>query len=486
MSRKLFLAAITFSLILAACAPAVQDQRSLETHPSNSTPHPAAPSGSESTEPTSSKTPELTLDRPGTFETSVLVSEWDERAREHRLYLLDPRSGYLLPDYPPISLGAHYRHAFSPDRRTLAIATPGSLRLIDLPDWKERVYELQLGSSIGGMAFDPEGRRLAIIFGNRESNVTVFDLDQEAVITQNSLDFLASSLKFTADSRGLMIYGKQIKNRFTASEVTAGPPKVALLDAVDLSLRWSMDLEGVRDGIYRKDETLGETVDLHQPGAAIYLYPGLAFAPDRDALYVVHPDQDKLTTVDFDAQKVMTVEFHTPLTWFERLLAVTVGSAQAKVAEGTGKQAVVSPDGQSLYVVGQDNQVVQGKNGEWQTKSTPLGLQVIRIADGVHIARFDTQASEISISPDGRFLYLGSWEENTSWTEVIDASRREAVARLDGILRPTIRMNGKPLLISSVWIGDGTGYRMAAVDPRSLDVLAVWTGPQYLAWLSAP
>jgi hypothetical protein len=488
MFRMLLLVSLAFSLLLAACAPGVQ------AHP---------PEGIQSPDPTSDLTflneseagelhptpdPNPEGSHPGTFATSLLVTEWNESTREHRLYLVDPGSGQPLSAYPPISLGSNYAHAFSPDRSTLAIATSRSLFLINLLNWEVRTFDLQTGGNVSNLAFDPQARRLAIAYSNRENSVVIFSLDQETITAQIALDFLPVRLNFTADGRGAMVYGKVIENRFTANEMSAGPAWVALLDAIDLSLSWSAELDGVRDGIYPQEEASGEHADLHQPGAAIYLVPGLAFAPHGDLLYVVHPDQDKLTTVDFIARQVVTREIHTPLTWFERLLALTAGTAHAKVVEGTVKKAVISPDGQYLYVVGLENtlEILQTEGGEWDIARNPLGLQVIRLADGSRLSRIDTLASELSISPDGRVLYLSGWGEEGTRTEVFNVSRREVVARLEGMLRPALRMDGKSLLVSSDWIGDRPGCRMRVADPRSLTVLGEWTGYQCISWLSSP
>lgn len=70
-----------------------------------------------------------------------------------------------------------------------------------------------------------------------------------------------------------------------------------------------------------------------------------------------------------------------PISWFERLLSLVAGPAHAKVADGTSKEVIISPDGRFLYVAGLENTPVQDENGEMQIISTPLGLQVIRIAD---------------------------------------------------------------------------------------------------------
>ena len=484
MSPKILFVCLAASLVLTACAPGIQAQPPAATQALSSTslaPATSAPtSRAETLAPTAQSTPTLLPVKLGAFENSLLVTEWTDQSEGNRLYPLDPASGQALSGYPPIALGTQYVDALSPDRRTLAIVKPGSLLLFDLPTWSKQVFQLPLVANVSAMAFDPPGRQLAVVYGDRESQVLIFDLDQGAVTGQGSLDFHASRLKFTSGNGGLMLYGTLNEAPYAESAISSGPPRVALLEAGDLSLRWSAELEGVRDGVYSRD---GGTLDLSQPDSGMYLYPGLTFAPDRAALYVIHPDQDKLTIVDFAAQKVDTLEVRTPLTLLERLLTMTAGVAHAKIAQGTTQRAVISPDGQFLYVVGMQNTVQQDDQGNWQVNANPLGLQAIRTFDGARLAHFDTLADDLTISPDGHFLYLSKWDDKP-WTDVYDISTSAVVARLDGILRPVFRMNGEPLLASSDWTGKS--YRTSVVDPNSLSVLAEWTSPGYIAWLSAP
>ena len=284
-----------------------------------------------------------------------------------------------------------------------------------------------------------------------------------------------------------MVYGSRIENRYTVNETSPDPPLAVLLDSTDLSVRWEADLEGVRHGIVSKDEHGDASVDMSQPGQGIYLYPGLAFAPERDILFVIHADEDKLTSVDFGAQNVSTAEIKSQLSRMERLLALTASVAHAKVADGTSKVAVVSPDGLFLYIVGQRNDLIQDKNGNWQMIPNSLGLQIVRAQDGSRLSYIDTEASELSISSDGRYLYLRGWGEaqNSAWTQVFDASTNQSITRLDGMwLVLTRRANGAPIMASSVWINDKGEHRNTLVDSQS--VLAELISPDYLAWLTTP
>jgi hypothetical protein len=194
-----------------------------------------------------------------------------------------------------------------------------------------------------------------------------------------------------------------------------------------------------------------------------------------------------LTTVDFNAQKVGTAEIRPRLSWFERLLSLTAGVAHAKIAEGTSKHAVISPDGQFLYIVGQRSDLVKAKNDEWQVNVTPLGLRIVRTEDGRRLAYYDTEAQELSISADGQHLYLRGWgtTQDSAWMQVFDIATNQSIARMDGMwLVPTRRTNAASILASSVWRNDGQEYHNAFVESQS--VLAEWKSSGYLAWLTMP
>jgi WD40 repeat protein len=468
---------LTSILILTACAAPAKDL-------------PAA-SQTESpieTEPTIVPA-EPTTPVSGTFETSLLTVEWKGRSEGNLLFPLDPATGTALPDYSPISLGQSYSYAFSPDHRTLAAltflndqATNGNLLLIDLATWKSRPLELKPNGWASAIVFSPDGKRLAIADGLSTYRLTIFDLEKESIIAQKEENFLITRLKFTADSQSLMLYGMVVDNRFTENEMSGGAPQVKLLDASNLSPLWSVELKDVRDGIYPKDEK--GPVDYSQPGTAIYFYPAVVFAPDQNTLYVVHADSEQLTIADFDLQKVEAVDIQPELSWFERLLSLTAGVAHAKVADGTSKQAAISPDGQLLYVVGMRSESIQNKNGNWDMNQIPLGLEIIRISDGSRVEHLETDSADLSLSPDGRFLYLRNWTNTAPWTETFDTSKHQITSHQDEIYAmPVLRMNGEFLLVSTYSVSD-TSHHMSIFEPDGLKMLSQWTSKNYFAWLT--
>jgi hypothetical protein len=420
---------------------------------------------------------------PGTLASSLLVTEWIAGEYSFFLYPLDPERGEALPAFEPISLGELFTHSLSPDRGMLAVASSEVLRLIDLENWEEYIFPIERYSQYDQMVFSADGRRLALISSDGNTTVSLFDLERGEIVAWAELGFLVSHIRFTVDSTGLMLYGTEILHRYTVNEITTRSPRVVLLDGDNLRLRWRVELKSLRDGIYLKDESGTGGVDISKPGSAIYYHPGVAFAPHHDTLYIVHADRNELTSVDFAAQKVITTDIYTPMTWFERLISLGAGIAHAKVGEGTSKSAVISADGQYLFVVGQESTLYSDERGNLQMDWTPLGLQVIRLADGARLANIDTRAETVKLSPDGGFLYLSYWDRNTNRTEVFDVARREIVAELEGEIKPALRVDGGTLLVSSNWTR-GYQYQMRVIDPHSSAVLSEWLTQDSLVWLT--
>lgn len=471
---RLFSCSLIVLLALTACAaPATGTPAGLQfqieptTVPANPT---AAP-------------PETTAQ--ATFEESLLVAEWKGRSEGNLLFPLDPASGNALPEFTPIPLGQSYSYAFSPDRQTLAAVTfpndniyRGGLLLIDLRSWTTQTIELETSGWVSAMTFSPDGKRLAIAQGESAYHLTLVDLEKGIITAQREEDSLIMRMKFTTDSESLMLYGTVTKNRYTVNEVNGGAPLIKLLDVADLSPRWSAELETVHDGIFPKDENV--TPDLSQPGTALYISPAVVFAPDQNTLYVVHADSDQLTIANFDSQEVQTVEIQAELTWFERLLSLTAGVAHAKVSDGTTKQAVLSPDGQLLYVVGLRYESFLDKMGNLQMNQTPLGLEIIRTNDGSRVERFETDSSDLSISTDGQILYLRDWTDTAPWTKIFDLNTYQVITQKEWIYAaPALRINGEPLLVSTHSTGE-FAHHMSILSPDGSEVLSEWTSSGYI------
>jgi len=408
---------------------------------------------------------------------------------QNELLIVSSVTGKPFGKFPPITLGTYYNYAFSLDGKTLAVVSSAQLYLIDLPSWEYRTYDVDLHGPISSVVYSPDRTLLALASGLPGGELRVVDTRSGEVRASTQVGFSIRNVKFTTDGKAVMVYGPQLASTGIASNagVSIGVPKAALYAISDLSLLWSAELNGIRDGTFPKKASTANTQDIYQPGAAWHYEPGIAFAPNTDILYVVHGDKDKLTTVDFTNEKVSTVNVQVKTSWFDQLLALTAGVAHAKGMDGTVKQAVISPDGKFLFVAGNTEVVTQQANGNnWDVTDTSIGLQVIDPKDGTLVNKMSTDVSSVRLSPDSRQLFLTGWNKGIPWTDVYDISSKSIIKHFDGIyLIPSRRLDGKAILISINTISSNVSYT-TLIDPDTWATVSEWKGTDNVGWLIGP
>jgi hypothetical protein len=410
------------------------------------------------------------------------------RNEQSDLLVISSASGKPFDQIPPIPLGTYYSYAFSPDRKTLAVVSSGQLHIIDISSWKDRTSDVDLRGPINAVVYSQDGSLLALAGGVPDWDLRIVDTKSGMVTASAQTGFSIRNLKFTTDGKALMVYGPHLADTGIAANagVSVGVPRAALFAVSDLSLLWSIELVGIRDGTFPKKADTANTQDIYQPGAAWHFEPGSVFAPDNDILYLVHGDKDKLTTVDFANRKVSTIAIHVEMSWLDQLLALTAGVAHAKGMDGTTKQAVISPDGKFLFVGGNTEVVTQQANGKnWDITDTALGLQVIAVKDGTLVDKMDTEASPLRLSPGGKQVFLIGWKDGRPWTDVYDISSKSIIKHLDGIyLIPTRRLDGKPILVST-YTSSNVSYT-TLIDPNTWGTVREWKGTDNIGWLIDP
>lgn len=202
-------------------------------------------------------------------------------------------------------------------------------------------------------------------------------------------------------------------------------------------------------------------------GSGDYIFdswnPAAVLSPDGEALYVVHSDEDRLTRVDFARRSVSTLPIKPKLSWLERLLGTSV--AYAKGQNGVTKQAAFSKDGKRLFVTGILNKTEIDAQGNWLFSQTPLGLQVIDPATGAELDKLDVQGTDIILSPDGSRLVLLGWKDDKSWIDVVSLDPVRLIAHIDGqSISPAWVLNGQ-----TAWLYTAPPSAMVSlVDPLTL------------------
>ncbi|HXQ38563.1 MAG TPA: hypothetical protein VN843_31470, partial [Anaerolineales bacterium] len=127
---------------------------------------------------------------------------------------------------------------------------------------------------------------------------------------------------------------------------------------------------------------------------------------------------------------------------------------------------------------------VQDQMGNWPTSQTPLGLEIIRTSDGSQLEHLDTDSADLALSPDGRYLYLRNWTTTVPWTEIFDTSKRQVITHKPWIYAtPALRMNGKPLLVSTYSTSEFS-HHMSIFQPDGSQLLHEWTSSGYISWLT--
>jgi hypothetical protein len=249
-----------------------------------------------------------------------------------------------------------------------------------------------------------------------------------------------------------------------------------------LEVEWEQALEGLTSG----DWCLEDCKATHGMPVFTFWTPAVVLSSDGRQLYIVHADADRLTTVDFEARKVRTVEIDAAQTWFERLLALTADTAQAKgPVEGAGKAAVLAPDGKRLYVVGRSMESPRDANGNWEYREEFLGLQVIDLGSGRQVARHESRADRIKISSDGATLMLAGWGETGPWTDVLDAATLRRVRRLTGWEAAVVQQLNGQLVVVASQPGEKT-TQLALLDGESFEVIRAWSVQGYGGWVAMP
>ena len=465
--RRILIVGLCLNVILTACSPATQMPIPPTLTPIPSIPQPTLP-------------PATPIPTPEPVGVGVPVIKYLNGRQE--LLVISSVTGKVFDAFTPIPLGENYDYAFAPDGHTLALVSNAQLYVIDLPSWKISTFVVGL---YGWLVYSPDGPLLVLASRGSDGTLRVVNARSGEVKASAQAGFSIRNVKFTTDGKALMVYGPQLAPN---NSISVGAPKAALFALSDLSVLWSVELDGIRDGVFPKK---ADTPDIYQPGAAWFFTPGVVFSPSRDILYLVHGDEDKLTTVDFTSQKVTTVNVHVKTSWLDQLMALTAGVVYAKGMDGTTKQAVISPDGRFLFVGGNTEVVTQQANGNnWDITDTSIGLQVIAVEDGTLVDKIETEASPTWLSSDGKQIFLSGWKKDTSygtpWTDVYDISSGGITRHLDGVyLIPTRRMDGEAILASSSTISNNVNY-MVVIDPDSWALTSEWKSKVNVGWLLNP
>lgn len=442
--------------------------------------------------PSNASSPGEDLARPGSPLSAqsqsalMVVSHSGHRLRLHRVDLLN---GQDLPGFPPLYFGANFFARFSQDGRQLAAVlyprpddpSNAQLRIVDLAAWKTASIPLDLDNWASALQWSPDGQWLALATAEPHSDLYLFDLSTRQLTASLELERPVVAMQFTGNSRLLMLYQARVTYPGPQPEY----PIVTLLSTSGLSTAWRAELPGLRHGPYLLPGKEGG--DLHAPGNAEWISPGVAFSPVQDALYLVLADQERLLRVDFAARSVRELVIRPELSWFESLIWRSARPASAKMLQGVTKQALYYPHGERLYVLSAADDAAQQANGEWQFTHRPLGLQALDPRSGVVLDSLDTTASSMSLAPDGASLVLHTYaygaEAGKTSAQIVSLPDFSTLAELaDQDAYPALSLEGGAFIF--VIQNEQSGQpRLSVLDGDGFETLAAWQDGFWRDWV---
>ena len=427
---------------------------------------------------------------------------WNPSLSRYEIHLVDLNTGADMPDHAPIVVSENTQFTgastLSENGQKIAIVSSNGeycypigggtacvgradrLHIINRGDWSEVTAELPGKGWAGLISFSPDVTRLALIYSDPKSNtIMLFDTSTRNLIAQQEIAFQPSFMGYTSDATTLVLYGQPLGTNPGISKPE--PPRVMLLDALTLKVKWEQSLPNVLSGHWCMEKCEAS----HGEQTFADWTPAVVLAPEHHKLYIVHADEERLTSVDLDTRAIETVEIQKTQSWFERVLSLTAKVARAKgYSNGAFKTGVLSVDERRLYVVGQTMSTVLDTNGEPQETNESLGLEVINLANGEKLASARSGATWIKITPDGTHLLLGNWGPGK--INILDTSNLKNVDELGpwaAVVAQTL--NGASIILASQ--SDASLTRLAVLDPQTFHIIRTWSAQtSYAGWLPTP
>jgi WD40 repeat protein len=423
----------------------------------------------------------------------ILMTVWGDSERALQLEAVDSVTGSATPGWSPIVLTDSGRdvagYAFSADGRRMAVlsgtapfcspSAGGSacwsgadrLHLVDLIGRDEETLDIAETSHVSTLTFSPDGGTLALARATRSGfSISLWPGDGIAPPREASLPFLPSILAYSTNGNELIALGSHPGDDPGMSQ--PGPLTVAVLDSATLATLWEQTLD-IRHGGWCL-EGCGET---HEQVLFANWSPAIVRLPGTDRIVIFHADGEKMTTIETALRRVQTADLTAARSWLDRWMALGTVAAEAKGgSEGVFRQAVASPDGRRVYLVGRAFDAWRDADGLIQMSDTPLGLQVIDPAGGTRLTALETDADHVSLSQDGSWVLLRSWTPSGARTEIVPAhALGQGRSVEDWDIHAGRGLDGGSILLATSL--SPAVLRLAPFDPATLDIGQPWTLP---------
>jgi len=290
--------------------------------------------------------------------------------------------------------------------------------------------------------------------------------DAEAEVVYRNFPSGFSNAEFDLLSDGRFgVYGVVVE------EFPEGVATLVLVEA-DGSSHTEISLENVIAGF----------ANAPNPDVTVQVFEFVRNAPvwdeERNRFLLVEAARDVVTEVDLTTGEVKENPFSPPEAFLNQFWAFITPVARAKgPSAGTERVAVLTPDGQNLFVATLITETVVDE-GAWEATSSPQDLMVLDV-DTWEVSILDVAVDTLNESPDGTYL-LAHGAEVTEGTTVGFESRPSPVYVIDMTTKEVLLgfqtsdeaaaeiqfSSGGELVYISTWSDD-----MVTIDILDLDLL---------------
>lgn len=426
--------------------------------------------------------------RPATTLLLVDLQPGDRSIRSLQIRPVDPVTMLDAPSAAPIVLGHHWQHAVSPDGRVLAAATfptqtwaGGSLRLFDVETWREIIDPVPLDGAVSNLTFSDDGEAVYWTSGDYvDGSYDLMRYDRAggttAVVSTFIDRFVPHEMHFFEDGARLAIYGVPTDS----GNLAVGAPHVLVVDLATGAIQSDIVLDSITAWQIR-----GASEDDDAYPVRIY-QPGIAWDSERSLLYVVHADEDVITVVDLERGTVEATAFVPRQSVTERLLDWLVPPASASPVPWTSRIALLSADGERLFIAGSADRWIKQPgtqwNEGWSEDVTWTGVQVIDTANLSEATEIDLSVvSDMRLSPDGETLVVQTYastqresgellrtEQRIIGLSTDDLSERGEVEMSGSYTVAGFSADGRTLYLNRQWMeGETPHVELIALDTET-------------------
>ena len=305
---------------------------------------------------------------------------------------VDPATLMPVPGAKPITQGDWLDGTVSPSGNWLAVQKWLSngqqwVEVIDLTA-REVVAETRVSQGASSLRISDDGTAFWISGGNR---MTIYRLEQgannrEKIFDKFPEDFFTDTFQLLGDDRfGFFgIVSTEGQNQ--------GDALIVIVDAGDDSVT-QIALSHVDMGIISSSEPAGDVEALEIAS------PATVWDEENGRVLVVEATRDVVTEVNLSDGEITEHPWRSPEAGLDRLFGWLIATAQAKgPTAGISRDAVLSPDGQHLYVA-TSVRVIE------EDRAVSSALDLIVLDTVTWDARvIDAKVDTLYPSPDGVFL----------------------------------------------------------------------------------